>query len=120
MVTLVKKFVDSYGVPCHWFRYAPALNSRGEKISGGTPTGINQKVLLLKQHYNPIKDREMPIGVSPDFTRYVLTLPDTDIQKDDVLTDSHGLRWKVGPVDWFDIGGTPVCRQAPLLEVNHV
>lgn len=119
MVNMVKKFVAGSGVSCTWPRYQDQVNSRGEHIKGGTPVPVTAKVLLLKQQYNPIKDGIMPVGLSPDFTRYVLTLPDTDIQKDDVITDKNGFHWKVGPVDWFDIGGITVCRQAPLLMADH-
>jgi len=116
-MAMVRRFTDKYGVRITWQQMMRTENSRGIEIfepSGSVQSAI---VLILKEKFTVITSIEVSIGLSQDYTRYVLALPSVDLKKDMVITDSHGMKWKLGTVDWFDVGGVPVAKQAQLMGV---
>jgi hypothetical protein len=118
IINMVKKYTDEYGVNVTWNETETINNSRGIPVSNKTSETKSAKVLLLKEKISPIQViNTNAIGLSQDYARYILTLPDIEIEKDTAITDSHNRKWKLGIIDYFDIGGVPVCRQASLLEV---
>lgn len=119
MINMIKRFTDQYGVNITWQEPVITNNSRGIPVENSTGKSKSEKVLLLKEKYNPMKviDTNV-IGLSQDYTRYILTLPEIEIKKDMVITDNHGMKWKLGFIDWFDIGGISVCKQSSLTEVQ--
>ena len=117
MLSLLKRFTQDHGVIVSWKEASEEINSSGVTVTSGNGEIITAKVLLLKERFNALKSLEAVSGVSHDYTRYILTLPEIDIRKDVVITDNHGIKWKLGIVDWFDIGGVSVAKQAKLMEV---
>jgi len=115
--TMVKKFTAKYGVVVTWNEPGEETNSRGVTVFAPSLVTRSAKVLLLKEKFSVLKSMQAAIGLTQDYTRYVLTLPCVEIKKDLVITDNHGAKWKVGVVDWFDIGGKAVAKQASLTEV---
>jgi len=116
---MVKRFTDQYGVDISWHITEIKNNSRGVPvITEGTNKLKTAKVLLLKEKFNPLQIVESSIvGLTQDYTRFILTLPDVEIFKDLIITDNHNKKWKLGIVDWFDVGGVPVAKQASLTEI---
>jgi len=118
IIKMVKNKIDQYGVTVSWQKIVTKNNSRGRPIDETTDEKIYAKVLLMKEKYNPLQIMDSKIiGLTQDFTRFILTLPDVEIMKDLIITDNHEKKWKLGIVDWFDIGGVPVCKQSALTEV---
>lgn len=118
MLNLVTKFTNKYGVPITWEEVSPAeRNAVGAVIAGASSITHNAKVLLLKEKYNPLNPSNFSIGIGGDFTRYILALPKIDLKKDMIVTDNHGMKWKLGIVDWFDVGGVSVAKQVSITEV---
>jgi hypothetical protein len=119
IINMIKRFTDQYGVNVTWNKIELINNSRGVPIPNETDEIICAKVLLLKEKFSPMQIIDTNIiGLSQNYTRYILTLPDIEIMKDMVITDSHNTKWKLGVVDWVDIAGVPVCKQAALTEVQ--
>jgi hypothetical protein len=119
MIAMVKKLTNKYGVDVQLQEPEIIYNERGIPIPGKTEIIKSSKVLLLKEKFNPIKVTDTGvIGISQDYARYILTLPEVEIKKDMVITDNHNMKWKLGPIDWFDVGEVAVCKQADLLEVS--
>jgi hypothetical protein len=119
MINMVKRYTDQYGVNVSWQEPIITTNSRGIPVKNGEGELKSEKVLLLKEKFNPMKIIDTNIiGLSQDYTRYILTLPEIEIKKDMVITDNHSIKWKLGFIDWFDISGTAVCKQASLIEVQ--
>jgi hypothetical protein len=119
MINMVKRFTDQYGVNVSWREPEITNNSRGIPVSDKSEITNSAKVLLLKEKFNSMKIIDTDsIGLSQDYTRYVLALPEIEIKKDMVITDNHNTKWKLGVIDWFDVGGVPVCKQSALTEVN--
>ena len=117
MINLVKKFTNKNGVKITWTEQTLVENSRGELVPSDTGVSKSATVLILKEKFNVLKPIETSVGISQDYSRYVFALPDVDIKKDMVITDNHGMKWKLGIVDWFDVGGVPVAKQSALTEV---
>ena len=117
VIALVKKSVAKYGVTVSWKEAIMELNSREELVTLPGSNTITEKILLLKEKYNPIRDGNMSVGMVPDLARYILALPDSRILPEIVVTDQHGDKWRLGPIDWFDIAGTAVCKQCPVERV---
>jgi len=118
IIAMVKRFTDQYGVNVSWQNKEIKTNSRGIKIEETNGEIKSFKVLLLKEKFNPLQVIDTGVfGLSQDYTRFILTLPDIEIVKDLIITDSHKRKWKLGIVDWFDIGGVTVAKQATLTEV---
>jgi len=92
-------------------------NSRGHLVTTDGEITKLATVLILKEKINPLNPQVNVAGLGQDYTRYIMTLPDVDIQKDLVITDNHNMHWKIGIVDWFDVGGVCVAKQAKLIEV---
>jgi hypothetical protein len=115
---MLKRFVKSSGINITWTEKKIELNSRGVPVATGVELNFEGRVLFLKEKYNPLvplnKDN---IGLIADYTRYLLCAPDIKIRKDLVIKDSHDRKWKLGIIDWFDIGGITVAQQAALTEV---
>jgi len=118
MRNMVKSFIRAYGIQITWQETAIETNSRGVNVPSAGNNTITAKVLFLKERFNPMKATTIAIGLSHDHSRYLITPPETNIIKDLIITDNHGIKWKLGPVDWIDIAGKPVAKQASLLEVN--
>jgi hypothetical protein len=118
IIEIIRKYTRSYGIIITWKEPAQTTNSRGVPVLGQAGEDKQAKVLFIKEKYNLMKDVVMALGLQHDHSRYLLTLPDVAIQKDLTITDNHNQKWKLGPVDWFDIGGVPVCKQVPLTEVG--
>ena len=118
MRNMVKSFIREYGIQITWQEASTETNSRGVSVSTAGNTKVTAKVLFLKERFNPMKAITTVIGLSHDHSRYLITLPEVNIMKDLIVTDNHGIKWKLGPVDWIDIAGKPVAKQASLLEVN--
>jgi hypothetical protein len=119
MINIVKRFTTQYGVNVTWQEPEITTNSRGKPVTNKSETTKSAKVLLLKEKFNPMKIIDTGvIGLGQDYTRYILALPDVEIKKDMIITDNHNMKWKLGFIDWFDIGGVPVCKQSSLTEVN--
>jgi len=118
MLDMVKSFTKIYGIQITWQEPVIEMNSRGEEVPSSGDKTVTAKVLFLKERFNPMKAIMASIGLSHDHSRYLITLPEVNITKDLVITDNHGIRWKIGPVDWIDIAGKPIAKQASLLEVN--
>ena len=118
IVNLVTKFTKLYGVSIIWEEQETVLNSRGQPISKGTAVQKTARVLLLKEKFSVLQPIETVIGLSQDYARYLLTLPNIGIGKDLIITDEHNRKWKTGIADWFDIAGKPVCYQLALTEVK--
>ena len=119
MINMVKRYIKQDGVNVTWNEVETVKNSRGIETANKTSEVKFAKVLLLKEKFNPLQIIDTNIiGLSQDYTRYILTLPETDIKKDIVITDNHGMKWKLGVVDHFDIGGVFICKQSALTEVN--
>ena len=117
VINMIKKFTQKFGVEVTWNEQIEEYNSRGEVIASNNGQVKKAKVLILKEKFTVLKSIEAVIGLTQDYTRYVLTLPDIDIKKDVVITDQHNMKWKIGVVDWFDVGGVSVAKQAALTEV---
>jgi len=117
IINMVKRFTRQYGVKITWVELKTEENSRGVLVTTESEIPMSATVLILKEKYSVLKAIQVAVGISQDYTRYVLTLPDVAIKKDMVITDNHGMTWKLGVVDWFDVGGVPVAKQASLLEV---
>jgi hypothetical protein len=120
VINLIRKFIREYGIIITWKAPAQAANSRGVPVLGQAGEDKQAKVLFIKEKYNPMKDVVMAIGLQHDHSRYLLTLPDIAIQKDLTITDNHNQKWKLGPVDWLDVGGIPVCKQVALVEIGGI
>jgi hypothetical protein len=124
MINMVKKFTNQYGVNVTWQELEVTNNSRGIPVVNKSEITNSVKVLLLKEKFNPIKTTDMKIsdinviGLSQDYTRYIIVLPEINIKKDMVITDNHNMKWKLGVIDWFDVGGVSVFKQSALTEVN--
>jgi len=119
MINLVKKFTKQYGVEITWTESAvQEYNSRGVPVLGMPEVEKKATVLLLKEKFTVMSDFESVIGLAHDHARYLLLLPKIEIEKDTVITDTHGKRWKTGSPDWFDIQGKPIARQIALTEVE--
>jgi len=118
MINMVKKFTDQYGVTVTWQEQETTVNSRGRPIEAESGIPKSAKVLILKEKYSPLQAIQVSTGLSQDYARYILALPDIDLKKDMVVTDAHNMKWKLGIVDWFDIAGVSVAKQAALTEVN--
>lgn len=119
MINMVERFTNQYGVHITWNEPVITFNSRNNPVSSNTGPIKTAKVLLLKEKFNPMKVFDTGIiGLGQDHTRYIMALPDVDLKKDMVVTDNHAIKWKLGFIDWFDVAGTPVCKQATLTEVN--
>jgi len=119
IIKLIKRFTDQYGVFVTWIEPEKIVNSRGVETFTQNNLMKTAKVLLLKDKFNPLQVINTGIiGLGQNYTRYILTLPEIEIKKDLVITDNHEMKWKLGVVDWFDIGGIPVCKQAALTEVS--
>jgi len=117
IINLVKRFTRQYGVKITWLEPSETLNSRGVVVGDENDNEKSAIVLLLKERFNPLDPRSAVMGLTQDYTRYILTLPEIKIAKDVIITDNHGMKWKVGIVDWIDIGGTTVYKQASITEV---
>ena len=117
IINMVKNFTDQYGVTITWKEHETGINSRGR--STDTETGMinSAKVLVLKEKFNPLTTISIAVGLSQDYTRYILALPEIELKKDMVITDNHNMKWKLGIIDWFDVGGVPVAKQTTLTEV---
>ena len=119
MINMIRRFTDQYGVTVTWFENEEKENSRGKTLNIKSENAKTSKVLLLKEKFNPLQVIDSGVfGLTQDYTRYVLTLPDVEIKKDMVITDNHGMRWKLGIIDWFDIGGVSIAKQSALTEVK--
>ena len=118
MLNMVKSFIREYGIYVSWQEPIVEKNSRGEDVLSAGDQKVTAKVLFLKERFNPMKAAAAAVGLSHDHSRYIIALPEIKIRKDLIITDSHGIRWKLGPVDWIDIAGKPVAKQAPLQEVG--
>jgi len=117
MIALVHRFTAQYGVTVTWQEQTEEINSRGAVIAVNNGPMKSARVLLLKEKFTTLKSFTEVFGLTQDYTRYILTLPNVDIKKDIIITDNHGMKWKLGIVDWFDVGGVSVAKQASLLEV---
>jgi len=118
IINIIKRYTSQYGINITWQETETTINSRGKTVDSKTEIIKTAKVLLLKEKYNPVQIISTNIiGLSQDYARYVLTLPDIEIKKDMVITDSHNRKWKLGAIDWIDIGDIPVCKQSLLTEV---
>lgn len=119
MINMIKKFTDQYGVLVTWTEFETTINSRGQTVQSNTEIVKSSKVLLLKEKYNPLNIiNSNIIGLSQEYARYLLVLPEIEIKKDMVITDNHNIKWKLGFIDWFDVGGVPVAKQTTLTEVK--
>ena len=119
MIAMVKRFTDQYGVNVSWNEQTVTNNSRGRPIASNDGMIKSSKVLLLKDKFDPNKVIDTNVfGLSADYSRYILALPEVDIKKDMIITDNHDMKWKLGIIDWFDVGGVPVCKQSALTEVQ--
>jgi len=117
-MAMVQRFTRRYGVPVSWVEPIMEENSRGYKTATEGEVTKLATVLILKERFNPLNPQVAAFGLTQDYTRYILTLPNIGIAKDIVITDNHGLKWRVGVVDWFDVGGVAVAKQAKLTEVT--
>ena len=119
VINMIKRFTDSYGVTVFYNEQVVTLNSRGREVTSNTGDTKTVKVLLLKEKINLLQEiNTEAIGLTQDYSRYILTLPEIDIKKDMIITDNHGMKWKLGIIDWFDIGETVVAKQAPLIRMD--
>ena len=117
MINTVKRYTDQYGVKITWNETLAETNSRGKNAAGANSALKTARVLILKEKFNPLQPVINAMGLSHDYARYVLCLPDIDLKKDMVITDNHNMKWKLGIFDWFDVAGTPVAKQSALTEV---
>ena len=114
----VKKNIAKYGVDVEWPEPVTEINSRGVSVTRPGATMLRDRVILLKERFNPINSVAAPMGTTLDTARYIICLPETKLEKDVVITDAHGRRWRLDEPDWFDIKGVPVCKQAPVIQVG--
>jgi len=118
IIDMVKRFTDQGGVYVTWNESVMEKNSRNISVNKNNEKQITKKVLLLKEKFNPLQVMDSGVfGLTQDYTRYILTLPDVDIKKDMIITDSRNRKWKLGIVDWFDIQDVVVAKQSSLTEV---
>ena len=117
VINMVRRFTRRYGVPISWIAPVMEENSRGHLVTTDGEITKLATVLILKEKINPLNPQVNVAGLGQDYARYIMTLPDVDIQKDLVITDNHNMHWKIGIVDWFDVGGVCVAKQAKLIEV---
>jgi hypothetical protein len=118
IINMIKRFIKQYGVDIKWNEQEMQKNSRGRATASNTEIIKSAKVLLLKEKFNPLQVINTDaIGLGQDYTRYLLAFPEVGIKKDTVITDNHNMKWKLGIVDWFDVGGVPVAKQSALIEV---
>ena len=117
---MVSKFIKKAGVEIQWRKSVTTLNSRGVPVTHPGDELVTERVLLLKEKFNPLHSTDAPIGMALDTARYIICLPDTPLVKDDIVTDSHGNSWRLDVLDWFDVSGVPVCKQAPVMRVDSV
>jgi hypothetical protein len=111
----VKRMIKENGVVCHWNRYLTHDNGYGTEIMDtDSAVPLYAKVLLLNQSDNPKYDAIVSTGLSANFTKYVLMLPDIDMRKDDIITDNFGFKWTVGTFDYIAVGTKKVAKLAPL------
>ena len=119
IIKMVKRFTDQYGVQVSWNELITTINSRGKPVNTKSDIIVTAKVLLLKDKFSLLNITDSGVfGLTQDYARFILTLPDIDIKKDMVIIDNHNRRWKLGMIDWFDVSGIPVAKQASLLEVQ--
>ena len=116
---IVIKFIQKAGVEIQWRKSVTTLNSRGVTITHPGNEVVTERVLLLKEKFNPLHSTVAPIGTVLDTARYIMCLPDVQLAKDDIVTDSHGNNWRLDAPDWFDVNGEPVCKQVPVMRVEH-
>jgi len=119
MINMVNRYIKKDGVNVTWNENETVKNSRGIAISNKTSEIKSAKVLLLKEKFNLLQviDTDV-IGLSQNYAKYILMLPEVEIVKDTVITDNHNMKWKLGVVDWFDIGDIFIFKQAALTEVK--
>jgi hypothetical protein len=119
IINMIKGKTDEYGVTVSWQDTKVTKNSRRVTTTENTGEIKSFKVLLLKEKFNLLQVIDSnSIGLTQDYARYILTLPDIPILKDLIITDNHNKKWKLGIVDWFDIGGVAVLKQSALTEVS--
>jgi len=116
---MVKRCTDQYGVTVSWQKTEGKTNSRGKPIDEANGEIISAKVLLLKEKFSLVQITDSGVfGLTQDYAKFVITLPEIEIMKDLIITDNHGRKWKIGVVDPIDIGEIIVMKQAPLTEVQ--
>jgi hypothetical protein len=119
VINLVKKFTAAYGVEITWREPVITLNSRGIPVKSGEGEERKASVLILKDKFTLLKPINADgFGISFDYGRFILAVPEVDIKKDLIITDAQGGKWKLGVVDYLEIGGVPVVKQVMLLEVD--
>ena len=119
IMKLIQDKTDEYGVTVTWQDTSITKNSRGTPITENKGKIKSAKVLLLKEKFNILQTIDSNvIGLTQDYARFILTLPEIDIMKDLIITDNHNRKWKLGVVDFIDIGEIIVMKQAQLTEVQ--
>jgi len=119
IIEMIKGMTLEYGVNVTWQSNAVKTNSRGIKIEETNGEIKSAKVLLLKEKFDPLKPIDSGVfGLTQEYARFIIVLPDVEIMKDLIITDNHNKKWKLGIVDWFDIAGKEIMKQSALTEVN--
>lgn len=114
---LVARFLRKYGRKITWRARVEKTNSRGIAVAADGEETERAAALLLKERFSPLDPKSGLAGLTQDYARYVLALPDVALQRDMVIADDSGMRWRLGIVDWFDVGGVTICKQASLTPV---
>lgn len=117
---MVIRAMKKFGVRITWKVPLQEYNSRGVLVNTESEMERSAIVLLLKERFSVLKSLETVVGLSHDYTRYLITLPSIDIKQGTIITDNHDKLWKVGVVDWVDVAGKPVFKQMQLIEQGNI
>jgi len=117
-INTVKRFTAQYGTLVSWEEFEEVENSRGINITQKTGKMVNAKLLLMSEKWSVLKPLIETFGLSQDYTKYLLVLPDINLKKDMVIIDNNYQKWKIGIIDTKDIAGVPIFKQINLIEVK--
>jgi hypothetical protein len=118
-INLYNKYLAEYGETVTWPREKATVNSRGETIYGGDKVTQSARVIILKDNFSPLSKILMAAGLVSDPSKYVMAPANTDLIENDVLTDSNGVKFRLGAVDFFALKGTNICLQSKLTRVDY-
>jgi len=117
MKNLVAKNVKTFGEQCSWSEFEMIENDRGIPVPSETETIRTARLIIVKQKYSAISSFASSLGLSFDQTMYLICLPEVQIQKNMVITDSQRQKWKLDVVEPWAIAGIPVAKISALTEV---
>ena len=118
MKNLVAKNVRTFGQEVKWTEF-PLVEGERDNMVPDTSNPVNKsaRVIIVKEKYSPISSFSSQIGLNFDATKYLICLPEVELKKNMIITDSLGQKWKTDVVETWDIAAAPVAKISSLTEV---